>query len=296
MARSDELAQESLEMLLDTICNTFGAVLFIAMLVVTLVDPNAQEQTDKGDIATEILEAETEINAIQIEADRLKLVLQQQEELKDRYSDPQSAALAASVQKIQNEQAKLVQDRAGRLAHLARTDHQNAQTREQIRNQQQALIQAQQAAATAAAKLSDIAAKKSRQAKTPKTVRLSTATIGTILKGGVWYCIVRPDRAGTMRINDAHCETMVNGAHKTLKPRNGAGVNVRNATGSIVPFRPADPQLHHFTIFVYRDSYKEYGAVKESLAKAGFRIELILMADDDFPVFGPGGQRDRWGA
>lgn len=296
MARTNELAQESLEMLLDTICNTFGAVLFIAMLVVTLVNPNATEQTDQGSVTTEFVELETEINSMQIEVDRLQLVQQQQESLLDKFSDPQAGALAVSIDAATKKQAKLVRDRAGRLAHLAKADRLNAETREQLRKQAAELKQAQSAATHAATRLSDQVAKNSRTANTPKTVRLRTLTIGTILKGGVWYCITRPNSAGVIDVNPTDCAPVQNGNHQTLKPRPGGGINIRNTSARLTPFRPSDPDLHHFTLFVYKDSFAEYRIVKDVLTNAGFRVELILMDNDEFPIFGPGGQRDRWGA
>lgn len=296
MARTDELAQESLEMLLDTICNTFGAVLFIAMLVVTLVDPNAKEQTSKGSVTTEFVEVETEINSMQIEVDRLKLVLEQQETLLDRFSDPHAGALAASITEARKTQARLVRDRAGSLANLAQADRQNAETRDGLRRQQDALKKARSAAANAANQLADIARQKSRMAKTPKTIRLRTATIATILKGGVWYCITRPNAVGVIEVNTSDCDPIPNGTHQTLTPRLGGGVNIQNSGTKITPFRPSDPKEHHYTLFVYKDSFSEYRLVKDALAEAGFRVELILMNDGDFPEFGPGGQRDRWGA
>ena len=43
MSRRRSRKQDSLELLLDTICNTFGGVLFIAILVVMLL-----QQTGRG--------------------------------------------------------------------------------------------------------------------------------------------------------------------------------------------------------------------------------------------------------
>lgn len=296
MARSEELAQESLEMLLDTICNTFGAVLFIAMLVVTLVNPNATEQTDRGSVDAEFAETTTQINSMQIETERLQLVLQQQLELKRQFSDVDSQQLSEQLTAAKQQRARLIQNRAGSLSQLVATGHQNFELREQIRQQGDLLSQTKVTAADVSKRLSDQARKNGRVAKTPKTVRLRTQTIGTLLQGGIWYCLTKPNALGTIEVNLSHCNPVSNGTHQTLKPKPGAGVNVRNSTAKLVPFQPADPQSHHFTLFVYQDSCEEYRAVRDALAEAGFRVELILMDDEDYPVFGPGAGQDRWGA
>lgn len=296
MARSDELAQESLEMLLDTICNTFGAVLFIAMLVVTLVNPNATEQTDRGSVDAELAEATTKINAMQLETQRLRLILQQQLELKQQFSDADSQRLSEALTSEKRQQADFISSRVETLTQLAMTDRDNFNQRAQLRQQQQLLTEAKSAAADVSKRLSDQARKNSRLATTPKTVRLRTQTIGTLLEGGIWYCLTKPNSAGTIEINLSHCNTVSSGTHQILKPRPGAGVNVRNSTSKLTPFQPAHPQEHHFTLFVYQDSCAEYPAVKEALTNAGFRVELILMDDGNYPLFGPGGKEDRWGA
>lgn len=296
MARSDELAQESLEMLLDTICNTFGAVLFIAMLVVTLVNPNAVEQTDQGSIDAQFAEMTTQINSMQIETERLQLILRQQKELKQQFSDADSARLSGELTDEKQQQANLIEGRISSLSNLASTGRENLDLRNQIRDQQKLLSQTQTAAAEISRRLSDQAPKNSRMAKTPRTVRLRTQTIGTLLQGGVWYCLTKPNAVGTIEINQSHCNAVSNGTHQTLKPRLGSGVNVRNSTAKLSPFQPANPQRHHFTLFVYQDSCGEYRAVRDTLTEAGFRVELILMDDGDYPIFGPGGSQDRWGA
>jgi hypothetical protein len=43
MGRRRSLGQDSLELLLDTICNTFGGVLFIAMMVVLLLQQTSKD-------------------------------------------------------------------------------------------------------------------------------------------------------------------------------------------------------------------------------------------------------------
>ena len=41
MSRKSSASSDSLDLLLDTICNTFGGVLFIAMLVIILLNISA---------------------------------------------------------------------------------------------------------------------------------------------------------------------------------------------------------------------------------------------------------------
>jgi len=79
MARSRETVDGSLELLLDTITNTFGSVLFITMLVAVLLrmagrtssEPPAASKTDQARIAARITELSSEIDRLSATLDAL---------------------------------------------------------------------------------------------------------------------------------------------------------------------------------------------------------------------------------
>ena len=88
---------DSLELLLDTICNTFGAVIFISMLASVLVQNSAQSSAAAAQIAA----AEDELRVQQsmlpdLERRRMVLATQlaAQQELIDRFSSRESLAMA----------------------------------------------------------------------------------------------------------------------------------------------------------------------------------------------------------
>ncbi len=289
---------DSLEMLLDTICNTFGAVLFIAMLIVLLVDPNAREGGGETieSLSTEYAEVESEITEMQLEAERLERVLSQQETLTERFGNPDSQVIVNEVVKAKRTQARLIEDRAEKTKQLAKTDEENARVREQMRTRRAALKRARDDAKQATEQLKQASAKSSRSAQTPKAVRLRTTPIVTMLKGGVWYCLVKPNTAGQLKINPVDCDTQPSGKNVVLKPRPGGGRNVRNTTSDVPLPVSSAPSRNHYTVYLYSDSSDEYRVVKNAIAASGYKLQLVLMSDTSQIVFGRGvAAADAWG-
>jgi hypothetical protein len=293
-----ESNNDSLEMLLDTICNTFGAVLFIAMLIVLMVNPNAREGGGETEPSTSIdfAEVQAEIAEMQLEATRLERVLTQQEALTERFGDPNSKRLAAEIVKTKRQQASLVEDRATQARQLADSNEQNARLREQMRSQRAAFKQATKNAKLTNAKLRNVRAKTSRSAQTPKSVRLRTTPIVTMLKGGVWYCLLKPNVSGELKINPVDCTPKPLGQNLELRPRVGGGQNLRNVTGKVTMPTAGNPSRNHYTVYLHADSTDEYQAVKNAISSSGYKLRLVLIAKDSEIIFGRGvSSSDAWG-
>ena len=296
MSRAGE-NNDSLEMLLDTICNTFGAVLFIAMLVVLLVNPNAEEgsgETDE-DVTSEFIELQAEISDMELEAARLRAVLVQQQDLTERFATPDSKQIATELLKAEQEQSQLVEDRAMKTKLLAQVDERNARAREQIRGQRAALRRAEAEVRQKSQAIRKTVAKSSRSAQTPKAMRLRTTPVVTMLKNGVWYCLLKP-QAGGLTINRTDCEAIPRGPNQELRPRLGGGVNVRNTNRRVSLPVSGSPTLNHYKVYVHADSAIEYRAVKDAISTEGYKVELVLMSAEASIIYGRGvTARDAWG-
>ena len=84
MSRKREGPDGSLELLLDTICNTFGGVLFISILVVILLNMSSKqaETTPPTDAArAELIEAQARLSKTNDELEQLLTAIQTQEQI-----------------------------------------------------------------------------------------------------------------------------------------------------------------------------------------------------------------------
>ena len=95
MSRKAASSGDSLDLLLDTICNTFGGILFIAMLVVLLTNqlsrdaataaPNAESSRALRRLRGELTESQSRLT-------KLRQAVRQKEDLERRFADPESPA------------------------------------------------------------------------------------------------------------------------------------------------------------------------------------------------------------
>ncbi len=83
MARRRSLMSDtsSLELLLDTICNTFGGIVFVSLLVVILVNMSSRETADTPPepvTQAEMLKKQTELESLRQDLKELQTTLNQQ--------------------------------------------------------------------------------------------------------------------------------------------------------------------------------------------------------------------------
>lgn len=90
-----------------------------------------------------------------------------------------------------------------------------------------------------------------------------------MLKSGVWYCLLKPT-GGTLAVNQSDSVTLpaANG-NLEVRPRLGAGLNVRNTGKQVRLPLQASPSRHHYKVYLYADSSAEYHAVKEAISARG---------------------------
>ena len=111
MKRRKFIIPDSLELLLDTICNTFGAVIFISMLLSILVKEKGAAQDASG-IAGEISHAIATRNQEIVEArSRQQLLARQvaqQEEVLRRFVSDDSSRIAAELKQATESRMQLL--------------------------------------------------------------------------------------------------------------------------------------------------------------------------------------------
>ena len=297
MSRRRAVKQDSLELLLDTICNTFGGVLFIAIMVVMLLQ-NAGEgpETVVPAPSPEELEARTEqlatlsaevLRQQQIQAsqtalvdslvpdtvrdliERRKQLLAEQISLQTAVDaqQVQNAALAASVARVQSEIEKLKAD-------LRTAREQQAKAQAQLASEQQA-------------KVKDVRLPKQRRADHKQEV-------GFILRHGRLY--LWHDYDGNQQRLGLNLRDFViisdEGDHLVTRPKPTAGIPLedtpecRNAIDKLL--RPFDPKRYTLCTIARPDSYGEFQHFRNRALALGYEYRL-MPTEIDSPISDRGG-------
>lgn len=286
MRRRTENLADSLDLLLDTICNTFGAVIFISILVAILVGRSSADREQPADAtATEnfLHDQQQKIAEARMKLQRLSLQQQQQQALIDRLTTEASRELAAELFAASATQVALSQQRTSAVDSVNAIQAQHLQLEQQLNEQREAL-------ATASAKNKELQVQlqaatelASRTATIPRLRRTSKQGVTFMLYRTRLFRAVTPD--GT--IDDVDCLESVRLQTIVISPRPGAGVAVSSENdphlrGRFDQIRQND---HFIRLFVARDSFAQFQTVKNVLIQLGYEYEVVLFSEGDAELY-----------
>lgn len=277
---------ESLELLLDTICNTFGAVIFISMLVAILVSQSSRQQapaelTEDPEVVSAAVQDE-----LRIAQEKLRVLsgqLRQQEVVKHRFATEESLMLAGKVKQQTQQRIRFMQEKSEAVKEL--TD--SSSTSAILQN----TLQQQQAAFDAAAsenqrlreeidKQKDLAA---RTARIPQVRRTTKQSVAFALDDGRLIRMTTPD--GTVDSTD--CELVNENGGRVVRPRPGQGlpISAKVSPSQIAKrFNGIATKDQFVILFVARDSFAEFIAVKDKLVEIGIEYDVRIFPGDKIQV------------
>lgn len=300
MKRRSSDQSDSFDLFLDTICNTFGGIVFLAILVALLAkirhDPSGTES------------AEQPVTALMMQTLELELVQQQ-----SRLRDLQSIREALPEVPIDPEVTNLV-DRSNELKELSATGAQLVEQRQQLGEKlveiatQTATIpeQVEQAEeefeevtvelATAKAKWEVVRKQKAKTMQIPRE-RQGAGTRGIVLLSGQELFLVASPTDERGEFFDKHVVAeLIPGTDARgyeITPRFGKGVTL-GSEKSILAIRGTAQRLSRedstLIIAVYPDSYHHFGPVRDAFKSFGMNYELWVKSEDEpLQVFYGGG-------
>lgn len=289
--RQNKNTADSMELLLDTVCNTFGAVIFISMLVAMLVSrsspakPSPRASVDPALDTVKIqLEIETARDRVRVLAEQLR----QQKNLRERLATDKSLALSQAIQQLTEDSVRLMQQKSSAVAEITATNGDRATLQHQLQ-QDQADLQSSEAENQALRQELDRTVQTvSRTARIPHVRRTSKNSVVYALDDGRLFRITTSDQS----IDDSDCERNQEQGVEVLRPKPGGGIAVPAATGSATAtaamthrFEGLSASRHFVQVFVSRDSFVAFLPVKDVLVRLGLEYEVLITHDDSVELF-----------
>jgi len=307
--RRRELNGGSLELLLDTICNTFGGVLFLAMLV-SLLLAQSRQRTEADETAADPRAALTpaeltrlDMMADQLEADvtRLEQAVRQALAAAADFSVPGLDAELTRLEATEEARNSLEAERRRTLAELASAQAASARARATVAADERQAEQAKASAAAAQARLKAAIEERRRLVESAITLRdleVNRATVrttgraprerattkqefGVMLRYGRMYLMKVP-RDRDLIVNEQDFFVEPGAAWNTARPKPHAGLDLGYASG----YGDAlDERLRDFPaatwypcLVVHPDSFDAFVALKGELVARGYEYRLIPTA------------------
>ncbi len=291
-------AQDSLELLLDTICNTFGGVLFIAILVILLLQqtgldvvPPAESELTPVDLQALVIRWE----AVAGELSRLRENRRSQQAVVDSFAPAELRAqleqrreLTARQDALQAELDTLLADRAGLTVEIEEQTRENDAVREQAvaaderRDSEQSQLE------------------QDRQARVQE-IRLPVARlphgkqeVGLIMRYGrlyVWHKYGPGYRRLGLNTDDFVVISTDEDGLK-VRPKPTRGVPVDEAPDSQAAMKQLlqrfDPRFCYLAVVVRPDSYGRFRHVRDAAIRLGLEYRLMPVGEND-PIADRGG-------
>lgn len=276
---------DSLELLLDTICNMFGGIVFISILVVLMLQTGGEALIEPEEPLSEreMRQLQNDVELSRIELDRLQSAREHQLELLRRHVSSEMTeeldeleSLHEEHSDLENQSQDLREDNAERLAEVNEANRQARETKDKRDEVARRRDQLQQEVEE---RLQE------SEVSFPKAVaESSTMGLQVVMRYGRLYFKHDPAALleGRRIVNTEDYVVLGEGGdYVTVTAKVTGGLDIRDEAGfkrSLTRRLQKFPSSRwHFSIAVWPDSFAEFRSVREALTAAGYTYETIII-------------------
>jgi hypothetical protein len=306
MARKSDLNDSSLELLLDTICNTFGGVLFLAMLVSLLLTQTRKRSELEAETAdpvpavsaADLVRLDVRADEAERELAQLEAVVADVQEMGGQMADPGYREKLDAMQeavRAENELAsrrvRVLREIADAQAAAARaagktaaTERERAEVERQLevaRQRLEAATRQRERLVQSAIRLRDDSARTatvSTTGKAPRERNTNKREFGVMLKYGRMYLMHNYD-SDEREVNTKDFVLTPGLLNNTAEPKPNAGLDLKDRSLSAVDLRrylASHPARDWYPcLVVHPDSFEEFLTLKAALVSLGYEYRLM---------------------
>lgn len=291
--RTTDNSTDSLELLLDTICNTFGAVIFISMLVAILVSNSSQTPTPTESSA----DTESDVAIIQAEVqqaqERLRVIssqVRQQKRITSSLASDDSLALAGKLNQQTRERVSLMQQKSEAVKKVVDIKGASAVLQTALSKQQSELNAATVTQKATSEELRQLTTRSARTARIPQVRRTQKSPTVYAVDDQRLYQVTT--KYGTVNTQD--CEKRSENGKEIIRPLPTGGIPVSESASAamVTCFQDVSPSDGFVQLFVSRDSFEAFLPVKDLLVQLELEYEVIVTEDDTVTLVLGSSQRE----
>jgi hypothetical protein len=289
MSKRKRGSDSSLELLLDTICNTFGGVLFVAILIVIMLRMTSKTQAEAN--TRQVSEAEQlELQQQQAALAGMIETLHQAAAGLDDSVELADAATAELLQEFKGKQKSRQEllgrrlETLGKIATYQTSINQTAHEIEQWEKREQTAKKRQRELKET---LKTEVASRSQQADYSGIRRTGKHEIQTVVRYGRFYIWHRYDSSGNRAgLNTDEFVVLGDGDRETrTTPMPHAGTIIESTPKATQDLTARlglfSPRRDYIAILVWPDSFGQFHLFKKLLVEAGFEYRLIPVKDGE---------------
>ena len=285
---SDGSSQDSsLELLLDTICNTFGGVLFISLLVVILLNMSSKDVALEPASETseaELVALQQELTETSRERKQLQTVLQVQQRTESQILDPELAELVQTLRINQQDIDATVDAKNDYLAQTGQAQIETNRIARELRELDNAMGRARQSLEAARRQREKEVEDRTRSSELPTPSRTQKVQVPVFLRAGRLCFYAKCNSAGELVPNPGEIKEVREDGAISIEPKPGTGIQVSltgDSDGAIEDrLATFDKDSHYLKIFVWPDSFEHFSMLRNIVLDKGFDYNLNPFPED----------------
>lgn len=283
MRRRPPTNTSSLDLFLDTICNTFGGIVFLAILLSVLMQMRSKQPQplDPSDVP---MSAE-DYHDVVAKFDDLTAARQQLSDLvvdaRSRLPTSEDLEIQEAQRQAEQEQQRLesaIEQHTEFMKQLAQQLEDNAKIAEETQEVSRRLTEAQASLERDQAALEEALSDKLEILKLPRVETINKSNEIILMRYGRIY----PLRVGAGQdLNGFDLViTKLSGDNFTAAPRADKGWSLPSDISELAThIGQYAPTRRVFSVIVWPDSFAEFALLKEVMIEAGFQYELLPITD-----------------
>jgi len=282
--RRKSQANDSLDMLLDTISNTFGGILFLTLLVALLVHFNEskiQERQTQSISNEELTALSKALEKKTASLESFRRALKTQSRTLAQFKPDQSSRLIEEILKLRRKKNTLVQKRIDLAVKFSRQRKANAELDGELQEVGSRHEQAQLDEARLLEELRAEVRKRTRKAGLPALRATKKREFAIVMRYGRLYFLYASELAkqlGSLNYDDFVVLTGEESTiHVTPKPYAGFAINESENLDDLLKQKlvNVDAKEMYLGIAVWEDSFASFTHLRNALVELGWEYRLI---------------------
>jgi len=272
---------DSLELLLDTICNTFGSVLFLAILIAVLIQTSESRSmpavSQPVSRAAELRIADEQITEAVSRRRTLLHLVESQRKFIDEFADRDVQAALQELQELEADKTQSLEAGEKAAHELAQFEAMIERLTEELTRLDADLAAAEVRERSLAEEITQEVALRVQSIRLPKLRPTGKSEIGMICRYGrlyVWHAYDALGRRVGLNLEDMVALGEQDGILEAApKPFAGAKIDDRSAVER--QLRQFSPRSDYVAVIVYPDSFGRFAELKSIFIQEGFEYRLM---------------------
>lgn len=280
--REEQDATASFDLFLDTICNTFGGIVFLAILLAVMVQNRSLIETKNSEERThaspaQVREAIAQLADLSTKQKLTQLTLAAMPEKAGTVDDTELLDLREHRERLKQEIGDALAVEAESSKQLAQQLESNAVQREQNQAVPEQLQDAKELLSATRADFERTLEAKQETLRVPRVRASSQASMLILVQDSNVYLAMTPSGFGR-GFNDAQVSTTETFGNETqISPIRGTGWDLDNGVGSTqfqLLVDQAKSSNHSITIAVWPESFDDFSRLRKTMIEAEVYYQL----------------------